>query len=183
MDNTKNTTKEIVETEIKRNKKTTPLTIPEDTLVKVKSGFYGKLYYKNLVTHERVIWERQGEIQIMTLRELRAMRTTQPAFFKNQWIIIEGVADGEDCNATAYDICKSLAVTEFYKDFIDPSKFNVVCEWSESDIADKINLMSPGAKENLIVALNQFIKNGQLDSIRRIKAFEKALNCDLRVFD
>lgn len=116
MDNTKNTVKN-TETEARKPKKT-GFTIPEDTLIKVKSGFYGKLYYKNLITQERVIWERQGEVQTMTLRELRAMRTAQPAFFKNQWIFIDGVADGEDCQASSYDICKALVVTEFYKDFI-----------------------------------------------------------------
>ncbi len=181
MENTKNTAKEAGGTELKRAKKSS-LTIPEDTLVRVKSGFYGKLYYKNLITHERVVWERQGEVQIMTLRELRAMRTTQPAFFKNQWIIIDGVAEGEESTASAYDICRALAVTEFYKDFVDPCKFDVVCRWDESDIEEKTKMMSPGARENLIVALNQFIASGQLDSIRKIKAFEKALGCDLRVF-
>ena len=183
MGNTINTISENQNLETRKPKKTATPMISEDTLVKVKSGFYGKLYYKNLVTHERVVWEHQGEVQIMTLRELRAMRTMQPAFFKNQWVIIDGVADGENCNATSYDICRALVITEFYKDFIDPNKFDIVCSWSENEIDDKIKLMSPGAKENLIVALNQFIKSGQLDSIRKIKAFEKALSCDLTVFD
>jgi len=159
------------------------LIIPEDTLIKVKSNFYGKLYYKNLVTQERIIWENQGEIQTMTLRELRAMRTQQAGFFRNQWLIIVGVADGEDCKATPYDICKSLTITDFYKNFIDPSEYESICEWNESEINERVSLLSPASKENLIVALNQYISDGRLDSIRRIKAFEKALDCELKWFD
>lgn len=171
------------EVETKNMKPKKPISIPEDTLIKVKSGFYGKLYYKNLVTHERFVWEHQNETQIMSLRELRAMKGAQPAFFKNQWVVIAGIADGEDCVASPYDICKALGVTEYYKNFIDPSKFDIVCSWGEAEIADKISMMSPGARENLIIALNELIKKGKLDSIRKIKAFENALGCDFRYFD
>lgn len=180
MEKVQNETKNNANTEVKVVKAKKNIVIPEDTLIKVKSCFYGKLYYKNLITRERIVWERQGEEQIMSLRELRAMRTAQPAFFKNQWIIIVGIADGENCNATTYDICKSLAVSEYYKNFIDPSKFDEVCDWLDSEIEDKVSMLSPGAKENLIVALNGFITDGRLDSIRKIKAFEKALGCELR---
>lgn len=170
-------------TEPDKKKENKQVTISEDTLVKVKSGFYGKLYYKNLVTGERVVWENQGEIQTMTVRELRAMRTQQPGFFKNQWLIIAGVADGERCKATPFDICKALVITEYYKNFIDPSNFDQVCDWSDAQIEENVALMSPGARENLIVALNQFIADGRLDSIKKIRTFEKALGCDLKWFN
>lgn len=163
--------------------RTKKVSIPEDTLIRIRSGFYGKIYYKNPITREKIVFENQGDEQVVTLRELRAMRTSQPAFFKNQWIIIVGVADGEDCSASSYDILKSLAAGEYYKNFIDPVRFDEVCDWSESEIAEKIAMLSPGAKENLIVALNGFIKSGRLDSIKKIKAFEKALNCELGYFN
>lgn len=178
MEKKQNETKEAVNPKRKK-----PTAIPEGTLIKVKSGFHGKLYYKNLVTQERVVWENFGETQVMTLRELRAMRTTQPAFFKNQWLIIVGVADGEDCEATPYEICKCLVVTEYYKDFIDPDDFDLVCEWDENEIKCRIEMMAPGVRENLIIALNEYISSGRLDSIKKIKAFEKALDCELRYHD
>lgn len=165
-----------------RATKTKKITLPEDTLIKIRSGFYGKIYYKNPITRETIVLENQGEEQIVPLRELRAMRTAQPAFFKNQWIIITGVADGEDCSATTYDILKSLVAVEYYKNFIDPDKFDEVCDWQEGQISEKISMLSPKVKENLIVALNGFIASGRLDSIRKIKAFEKALDCELRCY-
>ena len=84
--------------------------ISDNVLVKVKSGFHGKLYYKNLVTKEPTIWEHAGDIQIMSMSNLRAMKAQQVSFFKNQWVIILGVADGESCKATAEDICRILIV-------------------------------------------------------------------------
>lgn len=181
-------TEEIKETAVvantKQKKESKPITnISDNVLVKVKSGFHGKLYYKNLITKESTIWERAGDIQVMSMSNLRAMKAQQVAFFKNQWIIILGVAEGESCKATAEDICKALIVSQYYENFIDPSKFDVACNWSEPEITERVSLMSAGAKENLIVALNGFIKSGRLDSIRKIKAFEKALDCELRKFD
>ena len=170
-------------TEPEKKEQNKQVTISEDTLVKVKSGFYGLLHYKNLVTGEKITWEHQGDVQILPIRELRTMRSQQPGFFKNQWLIIAGVAEGERSKATPADICRHLAITEYYKNFIDPTNFDEACDWSETEIPERIALMTTGAKENLIIALNQFIKEGRLDSIRKIKAFEKALDCDLKWFN
>lgn len=175
-------TKDCVETKDTRVPKKTAITIGDDVLIKVKSGFHGKLYYKNLVTGEMTVWDRQGDVQIMSMRDLRAMKARQVAFFKNQWIIILGVAEGESCKATPADICRSLVVTQYYENFVDPTRFDAVIAWSEAEIAEKVPLMSDGAKENLVVALNKFIATGRLDSMRKKRAFEKALDCELREF-
>ena len=173
------------DTEIKETKSTkkSVATISDDVLVKVKSGFHGKLYYKNSVSGEATNWEHQGDIQVMSMRDLRAMKARQVAFFKNQWVIILGVAEGESCTATAQDICKSLVVSQYYENFIDPTNFDSVISWNEAEIAERVSLMSDGAKENLIVALNQYIEDGRLDSIRKKRAFEKALDCELKEFE
>lgn len=164
----------------KENKKKPIQTIISDSvLVKVKSGFYGKLYYKNLTTGESTSWERAGDVQIMSMRDLRAMRAQQTAFFKNQWVVIIGVADGEDCSATPEEICRSLIVSQYYENFIDPCDFSSACSWSVNEIQERVQLMSAGAKENLAIAVNGYIARGELDSIRRIKAFEQALDCSL----
>lgn len=167
----------------KEIKKNTVVNISDDVLINVKSGFHGRLSYRNPVTGETTVWEHQGEIQVMTMRELRAMKGRQIAFFKNQWVIIVGVAEGENCKATVEDICRSLIVTQFYTNYIDPCDFQQVCSWSENEIYEKVSMLSAGAKENLTVALNGYIKSGRLDSIKKVKAFEKVLDCKLRDFD
>lgn len=166
----------------KKANSTEPIRIGDDVLIKVKSGFHGTLFYNNPVSGETTIWEGAGDIQIMSMRELRAMKARHVNFFKNQWVIIAGVADSETCKATPADICKNLVVAQYYVNAIDPSNIGEVCDWSLSEIKEKIPLLTAGAKENLIIALTDCVRSGRLDSIKKIKAFEEALNCELQKF-
>lgn len=159
--------------------KTKPSRIDDSVLVKVKSNCYGTLIYRNLRTNDTTIWNGCGDIQIMSMGDLRAMKSEQVGFFKNHWIVICGVADGSDCEATCEDIYNALIVSQYYQNFIDPRDFAEISNWNEKEIQERIGMLSPGAKENFIVAINTFIENGQLDSIKKIKMFEKALGCSL----
>lgn len=169
--------------EIKNTVKAPPkqVKIGDGVSVKVKSGFYGVLYYKNPRSGETFIWEHSGDVQFLSMSDLKTMKAQDVGYFKNQWIVIIGVADDSDCKAKPADIYNALAIDVYYKNFIDPTTFDEVCSWTESEIVEKIKMLSEGARQNLIVALNGFIKDGTLDSRRKIKAFEKALDCELQV--
>lgn len=164
-------------------KKTTSLKISDDTLVKVKSTFFGNLFFKNKKSGEVTEWDHAGDVQTMTMRDLRSMKAEQTAFFKNGWLLILGFADGEDCGANCADIYKNLMIAQYYENYIEPTDMREVCSWDINEIPEKIGMLSPEAKENLIVALNTYIKNGSLDSIKKIKAFEKALGYELLSMD
>ncbi len=157
--------------------------IDDGVSIKVKSGFYGVLCYKNPRTQETFIWEHSGDVQFLSMSDLKTMKAQDVGYFKNQWIVIVGVADDSDCKAKPADIYKALAIDIYYKNFIDPTTFDEACNWTEDEIAEKVATLSDGAKQNLTVALNGFVKNGKLDSRKRIKAFEKALDCELQVND
>ncbi len=167
-----------IETSKKRSGKKN-VSLNDSTLIRVKSCFWGKLYYKNPTTGELIIWEKQGDIQIMSMGDLRAMKARQVAFFKNQWILILGVAEGEDEGISPDDIYNALIIKQYYQNYIDISHIEQVCRWSDKEITERIPLLSTAAKENLIIALNKCIANGTLDSIKKIKSFEDALGCDL----
>ena len=152
--------------------------IGDNVLVLVQSGFYGKLVYMSRKSGDMVIWENPGDVQIMSMRDLREMKAEQVGFFKNQWVIILSVADGEKCKATSEDIYRSLIVSQYYENFINPSDFEEVCGWDDATLRQRVPLMSQGAKDNLAVALNGFINDGKLDSIKKIKLFAEVLNCD-----
>lgn len=158
---------------------TSSVKIDDNAQIKVKSLFFGELIYQNGRTKEITKWGKAGETQLMSMSDLRAMKAEQIAFFKNQWVIILGVADGSDCSATPADICKSLIITKYYENFVEPTNYDVICSWNLSDIPEKISLMSDGSKENLVVALNGYIESGALDSMKKIRAFEDALGCEL----
>lgn len=156
------------------------LKIDDGVSVKVKSGFYGVLYYRNPRTQESFIWEHVGDVQFLSMSDLKTIKAQNAGYFKNQWLVIVGVADDSDCKASAADICKALAIDIYYKNFIDPTKFEDACAWNDEEIRERVAMLSEGAKQNLIVALNGFISDGTLDSRKKIKAFEKALGCELQ---
>ena len=168
-----------MEENTKTTKTVKPVKIPEDTLIIVKSGYYGTLYFLNKKTGQMFKWAGCGDIQLLTMSDLVALRGDCQNFFKNQLIIIVGVNESSDCKASTSDIYKALAVSHFYKDIIDPDNFDVVCSWSADEISSRVKMLSSGAKDNLIVALNKFIQDGTLDSRKKIKEFEKALDCEL----
>ena len=160
-------------------KPTRPVKIDDGVSIKVRSGFYGTLHFKNPRSGETFIWDHMGDIQFLSMSDLKTMKAQDVGYFKNQWIVIMGVADDSDCNASPADIYKALAIDIYYKNFIDPTTFEAACSWVDDEIEGKVSMLSNGAKRNLIVALNGFIQDGTLDSRRKIKAFEKALGCEL----
>jgi len=151
--------------------------ISDDTLVDVKSNCFGELLYKG--KDGSTSWSKCGEMQSLTMRELREMKSTAPKFFESQWIVIMGVSTDSSSKAKPADIYKSLGITKWYKNLVEPSSFQDICSWDEAIIATRIKLMSTGAKENLIIALGAYISSGVLDSRKKIKAFEDALGVSL----
>lgn len=155
--------------------------LDDSVSVDVKSNVFGKLTYIDKKTQDEVVWNRCGESNPMTIGMLRSMKATQVNFFKNQWIIITGFADGNDNEYTTADIYKALMIGQYYQDLIEPSDYQTVCSWTPEEIKKKVSLMSAEAKVNLAVALNTYIEKGILDSLKRIKAFEEVLGCELKI--
>lgn len=153
--------------------------IDDSAVINVKSNVFGQLVYIDKKTMERVEWPMCGSVQQMTFGALRNMKASSIGFYKNQWIIITGFADEYANKYTPADIYKALYITQYYKDLIEPSDYESVCSWSPEEIKSKVSLMSAESKINLVVALNTYIKKGILDSLKRIRAFEEVLGCDL----
>ncbi len=151
------------------------------TLVNVKSNVFGQLIYVDTKTQEEVIWENAGDVQQLTIGLLRSMRQTQIKFFKNQWILITGFADENDGKVPVSTIYDNLNVTQFYKVIVDPTDFEMICSWTPEQITQNVAMLTPQARNNLVVALTTYIEEGRLDSVRAIKAFEKALGCELTI--
>lgn len=153
--------------------------LTDDVLVNVKSATFGQLIYINHKTGEKTIWDEYGDVQVMTMRDLRDMKAGNVAFFENNWIYIVGVLSEGYENISVEDIYTALFVQKYYNDIIDLSDFTGVCNWTTDEIVQKIPLLSQSAKTNLVVALNEYINNGVLDSIKKIKTFESVLHCIL----
>ena len=153
--------------------------LDDTVLINVKSNTYGTLFFQNPRTGDSTEWSHFGDVEQLTMGDLRAMKGTQRAFYENQWIYIVDVEDEGYEDVTADDICKALMVSQYYKNVLDPDNFDQIFAWPESKIRERVSMMGSGAKMNLMVAANTAINNGRLDSLKRIKVLEEILGCEL----
>ena len=153
--------------------------VQDNLLVRVKSNVFGKLIYVNKRNGEKTVWDGVGDVQIMTIGDLRMMRAEQNAFYRNQWILILGPMDGSGEGITCADIYDALGIKQYYANYIDPSDLSGIISWDDAEIEERVSMLSRAQRDNLIVALNTYIENGRLDSIRKIRTFEKALGVEL----
>jgi hypothetical protein len=153
--------------------------IDDTAMINVKSNVFGELFFVDPVTKEEVSWPQCGETQVLTMGMLRHMKTGAVKFFVNNLVVITGFADANADKYETADIYKALSIQQYYKNYLDPTHYEDICSWTPSEIKSKTALMSQGAKQQLIVALNTYIEKGVLDSLRAIKAFEEALDCEL----
>ena len=154
--------------------------LDDSVLISVKSNTFGGLLYVNPRTGDKTEWNGCGDVQTLTMGDLRAMKGTQRAFFENQWIYIVGVDESGYEDVTAEDIYKSLMVTQYYKNVLDPDNYAEIFSWEPHRIQEVVSMMSDGAKMNLVVAANTCIDDGTLDSLRKIQVLEECLGCELK---
>lgn len=153
--------------------------LDDSVLINVKSNTYGTLIYVNSRTGDKTEWHGAGDVQQITMGDLRAMKGSQRAFFENQWIYVMGVEDSDYEDVTPGDVYKMLMVSQYYKNVVDPDDFNRIFSMKPSEIKETVSMMSADAKLNLLVAVNTAIEDGDLDSLKKIKVFEEVLGREL----
>lgn len=155
--------------------------ITDDTLIRVKSNVFGRLGYTNARTGDTYQWNLCGEVQDLSLRDLKEMRSRGSAFFKNQWIVLLGLAEptgtGEEISVA--ELYTALGIAKYYENLIEPSDYGEICSWKPEAIAGKVKFLSDNAKTSLAIGLREYVRRGVLDSRKQIKAFEAALGCEL----
>lgn len=156
-----------------------PVKLDDSALINVKSNVLGELFFIDPVTKEEVSWPQCGAVQQLPLSTLRHMKNGAVKFFTNQLVVITGFADENAELHEPADIYKALYITQYYKDYLDPSDYEDICSWDAETIRRKVSLMTKPVRQKLIVALNTYIEKGVLDSLRAIKTFEEVLECEL----
>ncbi len=153
--------------------------LDDSALIRVKSNTFGTLIYINKRTGDRTEWSGFGDEQLVTMADLRAMKGTQNAFFSDNMIVITGCQDPRYTDVTPGDIYDALLVSRYYKNILDPDRFDTIFSMSDSEIRERVGYLTSNAKLNLVVALNRAVQSGQLDSLRKIRLFEELLGCEL----
>ena len=166
-------------TTVKEAPKKRDYKFPDHVMVSVQSNTFGELIYVNPHNGTKVSWSELGDVQPMPMGELRAMRNTQRGFFSNNRIFVLGIEEEGYEDALPEDVYKSLMVSQYYKDIIDPDNFHDLFRLDVNELRDRLYRLGDGAKTNVVVAANEAIKSGRLDSIRKIQVIEECLGCEL----
>lgn len=139
--------------------------------VEVKSNYAGRLIYESK-SGLLVIWEEIGDINYMTVGDLKEMVATQRSFFKNNWIIIN---DDE-----ADDIYHFLRVDDCYKNNIIVEQFiRNFKNMKATEIKKKLEGTNECLKNSIAQAVLEEYKNGRIDSLSKIRTLEKYLNTSI----
>lgn len=145
------------------------LYVPCVSLVRV-----GKLVYssRRQVGYE-VVWRGFMDVQYIELKELMSMRSSDVTFFSENWIAIEDSFEYKD------EVMKKLRITDMYKNISDTGEFSRLLVLPIEQMVSRIAGMSKTIKESVASYAKECIANGDLDSLKRIKALEDALGTKL----
>ncbi len=151
--------------------------IPKDYDIPVKSNVQGKLIYTSKKTGYTEEWDEMGTIAYLEYDELVSMRNSHKKFFEDNWVLIEDTDD-----YTADEIYYSLNIEKYYKNIAIFETLDDVFDLSIADIEAIVPTLSNGYRRNIASRAMQLITDGdrRMDSTAKIKAFEKALNVNLR---
>ena len=140
--------------------------------VEVQSNFDGILIYISKSTGFEVKWEKIGDTNYMTISDLKEMVATQRDFFKRNWIIIN---DDE-----AEDICHFLRVSDCYNANVAVDNFvKDINKMSHKEVCKRIANINNTTKSSIIDAIHKEYESGRLDSISKIKMYEKIFNISI----
>lgn len=145
-----------------------PKKIERDRMVTVMSGVHGKLIYKNKQNGQKYVMNRFGDYVYLEYQELQMMRSSQPKFIENAWIII---LDDE--------VVDAMGLKDKYKGILQPKELKWFFKLSPEKIKSRLEEAPQGVKELVYRKAREMVKDGSLDSKKRIEAIEKTLNADL----
>jgi len=161
-------------------KRSERVNISDSALINIKSNVFGELFVADPITHEEISFPECGYVQTVTMSFLRHLKTGAVKYYTNQLFVIVGFADENAEKYAAEDIYNALYISQYYKDYLDPSNYEEICSWTPDQIREKVAGMSASTKQKLFVAVNTYIEKGLLDSLKAIKTFEEVLGCELR---
>ena len=116
-----------------------------------------------------VIWRNYMDTQYIELAELMAMRSSDPMFFSENWIMIDDEFEHKDA------VVQKLRIKDMYVNAPNMLELERLFVMPVDEMIHKIKSMSVSLKESVYLHAKEAVENGTLDSMRRIKAIEGAL--------
>jgi hypothetical protein len=138
-------------------------TIRSNEEILVYNGFYGTLSYRSKRNGLPLLFQNFGDSDYIPFGELQTMRATQPAFFQNNWILIEDE-----------DVIEALGVGKYYQNSLRINEFDGVFAKTPKQITELLNKIPATQKTVLYHMACEKVKSGEIDSKKKIEALEKA---------
>ena len=134
-----------------------------------RSVTYGQLYVDGIKTGMKYIFSDYDDETDIEYRDLVALvRAKDKSVYKPRFIVMD-----EDF------IEEYPTLKKFYSDHFATTNIKEILELPEYEMKEAISKLPKGAVETLkSMAVNQIV-NGEIDSIRRIKALDEAFGTDL----
>lgn len=146
--------------------------IDQNALIPCRSTTHGNLIYISRRTGERIFWNDFGDVQDITMGELRNLYSTYPAFINEVLFVI----DDED--AVEY-----LGLTKLYNSLFYIDDLDSFFDRDYDELEEILPKLPKGLEESVATKARELIKEGTLDSRSKIRLIEDKLKIDLTIFD
>lgn len=157
---------EVVEKVVKEVPKKVEIT--RDMMVACRNLTSGKLIYVSKKTGLETIWSNYGDEEYLDVGELLTMKSSQPAFLKNPWLLV----DDED-------VANYLGLKEVYANIIPVDEIDDFFNLSANEARNILPKLPKGTKELVSEKARQGIQDGTLNNLQLIRLLEQELQLDL----
>lgn len=136
--------------------------------VLVKNGYCGELNVLLPKSKYVITFSEFGDDDYIELAELKALRNSKPIFFERNWLIIE------DDNVIDF-----LNVGKYYADYLTVEDIDELFELPVDEMIAKIQKLNQVTRDNIARRAVDMIKDGNIDSVKKIEALEEELGYNL----
>lgn len=152
--------------------KTTPRRFDKEDLISCRSITVGKLYLDGIKSGNPYMWADYGDTEDVEYQDLATMvRSKNNGYIYGPLFVIE-----DD------DFIKEFPVLEkFYNDQYSVKELEGILDLSVRDMIATIKDLPKGAKESLKNIASTKIVNGELDSVKKIRALDDLFGTELNL--
>lgn len=143
--------------------------VDRDAMVACRSVVSGEMAYTSRKTHQTVEWADYGVTEYVDVGELITMKSSQPRFLTDPWIIIEDE-----------DVVEYLGLKHVYDKIIPTEDIESFLLYTNlPDMEESLKAAPKGMKELVIDKAREMIAAETLYDVRVMRLLDRVLNIDL----
>lgn len=163
---------EVKKEEVKQPVRTKRTQIDANELIPCRSTTHGELIYISKRTGERIVWDDFGNVQDITMGELKNLYSSSPKFITDVLFVI----DDEEA-------VEALNLTKLYNGLFDLTNIEDFFDNSATQMSNLLDKMPLGLRQAIASKAGEKVKNGTLDSRNKIKVLQDKLKIDLLILE